>query len=79
MELLTGADLSRLSGNEIERVVYQQILHQSKVQIQPGLKVTISMTLQVGELSPLIGYTLRVSRTRRIRPIWRGTVEGFSK
>ena len=48
MELLTGIDLSRLSGNEIERVVYQQILHQSKVQIQPGLNVTISMTLQVG-------------------------------
>jgi len=48
MELLTGVDLSRLSGNEVERVVYQQILHQSKVQIQPGLNVTISMTLQVG-------------------------------
>lgn len=48
MELLTGVDLSRLSGNEIERVVYQQILHESKVQIQPGLNVTISMTLQVG-------------------------------
>jgi hypothetical protein len=48
MELLTGVDLSCLSGKEIERVVYQQILHQSKVQIQPGLNVTISMTLQVG-------------------------------
>ena len=48
MELLTGADLSRLSGNEIERVVYQQILHQSKVEIKPGLNVTISMAIQVG-------------------------------
>jgi len=48
MELLTGVDLSRLSGSEIERVAYQQILHQSKVSLRQGVNVTISMTMQVG-------------------------------
>jgi hypothetical protein len=48
MELLTGVDLSRLSGSEIERVVYQQILHQSTVSLRPGINMTISMTMQLG-------------------------------
>jgi hypothetical protein len=48
MELLTGVDLSRLSGAEIERVGYEQILHQSTVSLRQGVNVTISMTMQVG-------------------------------
>lgn len=47
MELLTGIDLSRLSGSEIERVVYQQVLHQSVVRLPQGINVTISMSMQV--------------------------------
>jgi hypothetical protein len=48
MELLTGVDLSHLSGSEIESVAYQQILHKSSVNLPEGLKLTISMTLRVG-------------------------------
>lgn len=48
MELLTGVDLSHLSGSEIERVFYQQILHQSTVSLRQGVNVTISMTMQIG-------------------------------
>ncbi len=47
MELLTGIDLSRLSGTETERVVYQQVLHQSVVRLPQGINVTISMSMQV--------------------------------
>jgi hypothetical protein len=47
MELLTGIDLSRLSSSEIERVVYQQVLHQSVVHLPQGINVTISMSMQV--------------------------------
>lgn len=47
MELLTGIDLSRLSGSETERVVYQQVLHQSVVHLSQGINVTISMSMQV--------------------------------
>jgi len=47
MELLTGIDLSRLSGSETERVVYQQVLHQSVVRLPQGINVTISMSMQV--------------------------------
>ncbi|MGA8150423.1 MAG: J domain-containing protein [Terriglobales bacterium] len=48
MELLTGVDLSRLSSSEVERVAYQQILHKSSVNLPEGVKLTISMTLQIG-------------------------------
>ena len=47
MELLTGIDLSRLSGSQIERVVYEQILHQSVVRLPQGINVTISMSMQM--------------------------------
>jgi hypothetical protein len=47
MELITGIDLSRLSGSEIERVVYQQVLHQSVVRLPQGINVTISMLMQI--------------------------------
>jgi hypothetical protein len=46
MELLTGVDLSRLSGPEIERVTYQQALQHSSITLPDGIKVT--MTIQVG-------------------------------
>ncbi len=48
MELLTGADVSHLSGTEIERVTYEQVLHRSSITLPGGLNVTISMTLQLG-------------------------------
>ena len=47
MELLTGIDLSHLSSSETERVVYQQVLHQSVVRLPHGINVTISMSMQV--------------------------------
>ena len=48
MELLTGADLSRLSGPEIERVTYQQLLHHRPMTLDDGRIATFSVTLQVG-------------------------------
>ncbi len=48
MELLTGVDLSRLSGTEIERVAYQQMLHNSSITLPDGTRVTMSIALQVG-------------------------------
>lgn len=48
MELLTGIDLSHLSGSEVERVAYEQILHKSSVTLPEGVKLTISMTLKIG-------------------------------
>ena len=48
MELLTGADLSGLSSSETERVTYQQILHQSSITLDGGLKVTFSVGVQTG-------------------------------
>lgn len=47
MELLTGIDVSRLSGSEIERVVYQEVLHQSVVRLPQGINVTVSMSMQI--------------------------------
>lgn len=48
MELLTGIDLSHLSGAESERVEYRQVLHKSTVNTRSGLNVTISMSVAVG-------------------------------
>ena len=48
MELLTGVELSGLSGSEVAGVAYQQILHKSSVNLPEGVKLTISMTLQIG-------------------------------
>lgn len=48
MELLSGADLSKLSGRELERVSYEQMLHQSSVTLGGGRMATLSVTLQVG-------------------------------
>src|ERR1035437_9778503 len=48
MELLTGFDLTRLTSPEIERVTYQQIMHRSSTTLADGIKVTLSLTLQVG-------------------------------
>ncbi|HYM76086.1 MAG TPA: J domain-containing protein [Candidatus Dormibacteraeota bacterium] len=48
MELLTGVELSGLSGQEVAGVAYQQILHKSSVSLPEGVKLTISMTLQIG-------------------------------
>jgi hypothetical protein len=48
MELLSGADLSHLSGTETERVSYQQILHQSQVKFADGRTVTLTMTMGTG-------------------------------
>ena len=49
MELLTGSDLSRLSGREVERVSYEQVLSTSRVSVPDGrggavdMEFTISM------------------------------------
>lgn len=48
MELLTGVDLSRLSGTDIERVTYQQVLQHSSITLADGIKLTLSMTVQLG-------------------------------
>lgn len=48
MELLTGADLPQLSAQQIERVSYQQLLHENKFGFPDGRAVTVSFTLQVG-------------------------------
>lgn len=42
MEVLTGADLSQLTAQEIEKVTYQKILHQSRITLSGGGKVAIS-------------------------------------
>ncbi len=49
MELLTGSDLSGLSGREVERVTYEQVLSTSRVSVPDGrggaadMEFTISM------------------------------------
>ncbi len=49
MELLTGSNLSRLSGREVERVSYEQVLSASRVSVRDGrggavdMEFTISM------------------------------------
>jgi hypothetical protein len=48
MELLTGVDTSRLSGPEIERATYQQVLKHSSIAVVDGIKLALSMTVQVG-------------------------------
>ena len=48
MELLTGVELSGLSGAEVAGIAYEQILHKSSVNLPDGIKLTISMTLQIG-------------------------------
>lgn len=51
MELLTGADLSRLSEREVERVTYEQVLSTSRVSMSDerggvvDMQVTISMSV----------------------------------
>ena len=55
MELLTGADLSRLSGGEIERVTYEQVLSTVRVTVPDGLGgvldtgISFSVTMGVSE------------------------------
>lgn len=39
MELLTGADLSRLPSAEIERATYQQVLQHSSITLPDGIKL----------------------------------------
>lgn len=48
MELLTGVQLSGLSGSEVAGVAYQQILHKSSINLSEGVNLTISMSLQIG-------------------------------
>ena len=48
MELLTGADLSMLSGSQIEQVSYERALGQSSVTLADGRMVTLSVTMQMG-------------------------------
>jgi hypothetical protein len=48
MELLSGTDLSELSGKDAERVSYQQILSKSSVTLPGGRTVTLSITMQMG-------------------------------
>ena len=48
MELLTGVELSGLSCAEVAGIAYEQILHKSSVNLPDGIKLTISMTLQIG-------------------------------
>jgi len=46
MELLSGTDLSRLSGGEIERVSYEQSLRKSSVTTADGGTVTVTISMQ---------------------------------
>ena len=46
MQLLTGADLSQLSLEEVERVTYQQILHQASVDVG-GASIGFTISLQI--------------------------------
>lgn len=46
MELLSGTDLSKLSGREIERVSYEQVLRKSSVTLAGGRTVTVSISMQ---------------------------------
>jgi len=48
MELLSGADLSKLSGEEIERVRYEQVLRKSSVTMADGRTLTVSISMQTG-------------------------------
>lgn len=48
MELLSGADLSKLSGKEIERVRYEQVLQKSSVTMADGRTLTVSISMQTG-------------------------------
>ena len=48
MELLTGADLSMLSGSQIEQVSYERALGQSSVTLADGRMVTLSVTMRMG-------------------------------
>jgi hypothetical protein len=53
MELLTGADLSGLSGREIERVTYKQVLSTTRVSIEDGAEgsyeADFTISMSVGE------------------------------
>ncbi len=48
MELLSGTDLSKLSGREIERVSYEQVLRKSSVTLAGGRTVAVSISMQTG-------------------------------
>jgi hypothetical protein len=50
MELLTGSDLSRLSGREVERVTYEQVLSTSRVSVPDarGGAVDMEFTFSMG-------------------------------
>jgi hypothetical protein len=50
MELLTGADLSNLSGRDVERVTYEQVLSQSRVSVPDGRAgaVDVNLTFSMG-------------------------------
>lgn len=47
MELLTGADLTRLSGREVERVTYEQVLSTARVSVPDGAGRSVDMALTI--------------------------------
>jgi hypothetical protein len=47
MELLTGADLTGLSGRELERVTYEQLLSTSRVSVADGRGGAVGATLTI--------------------------------
>lgn len=47
-ELLTGVDLSQLSGSETERVSYRQVLHRSSIALPAGRIANFTVAMQVG-------------------------------
>jgi len=53
MELLTGADLSRLTGREVEQVTYEQVLSTVRVPVPDGrggeVEMSFSISMGVGE------------------------------
>jgi hypothetical protein len=48
MELLTGADLSLLSGPQVEQVSYERVLYQSSITLADGRTTTLSATMRMG-------------------------------
>ena len=48
MELLSGADLSTLSGKDVEQVRYEQVLQKSSVVMADGRTLTVSVSMQTG-------------------------------
>jgi hypothetical protein len=48
MELLTGVDLSKLSGRDIERVAYEQILQKHSFVVPNAGVITMTVTMRLG-------------------------------